>query len=138
MKFVLLLFCVGLLSPIFSQTAKTMGDPIPNVDVKLGTKPPGSGKIIATATTDAKGNFEFKNLADGTGYYLEFGIREKGIKSKNRDHTVVIGFACTSGPNKISTGQVKTEKWDDYEVTITVVGNSIKGIVVSRSNIKQK
>lgn len=113
-----------------------MTDPIPGVDVKLGRKPPGA--IIASGVTDAKGQFEFKNLAEGTGYYLEYAIKEQGVKSAVKTRTVVMAFACTSGPDKSATPKVMTEKWDGYESTITVSGNTIRGSInISRSNIKR-
>jgi hypothetical protein len=65
----------------FAQV-RTLTDPIPGCDVKVGRKPPGG--IIATGKTGADGTYEFKNLSPGKGYFVtvEFGIKEKGIKSK--------------------------------------------------------
>ncbi|MEO6191219.1 MAG: hypothetical protein ABIO44_13590 [Saprospiraceae bacterium] len=58
----------------------TPSDPIPGVDVKLGKRPPPRGEIIAYGKTNQMGTYEFKNLKAGT-YFVEFGIRENGIKS---------------------------------------------------------
>ena len=129
------LFSFVLLTAMMAKNNVSPGDPIPGADVKVGRKPPGGGQIIATAVTDNNGTFEFKNLPEGTGYYLEYGIKEQGIKSAVKTHTVVIGFACTS--DRMAKPTVVTDKWEDIEVTITGEGNTIRGIInVSRSNIK--
>ncbi len=135
MEQIFLLFFISLVSSIFCQTPKMMNDPIPGVEVKLGRKPPGAGRIIATGTTDARGQLEFKNLPEGTGYYLEFGIREKGIKSKRKSHTMIIGLACTAGSDRSALPSADTEKWDDYIITVTVTGNNMAvNLNTSRSN----
>ncbi len=140
MKFVLLLFCVGLLSPAFSQTTKTMGDPIGGADIKLGRKPPGSK--IATGVTDKNGVVEFKNLPEGTGYYLEFGIREKGTRSGLVTFEIEGIDIAATGTINTATNRVPAPKeikrvHGDYEVIITITENVEKGtIITSRSNIK--
>ena len=140
MKLVFLLFCIVFVSPVFCQSAKTMGDPIGGADIKLGKKPPGS--IIASGVSDKNGAVEFKNLADGTGYYLEFGIREKGIKSGlisfeiegiDIAHT---GTAVNPTATRVSKPKDIKRVHGDYEVTITITENVDKGpIITSRSNI---
>ena len=135
MKAIIYLFSFIMLTSMTITNNIIPGDPIPGCDVKLGRKPPGG--IIATGVTDKNGIVEFKNLDAGTGYYLEFGIKEKGIKSSVKTHTVVIGMACTSG-DRVATPTVITEKWDDIEATITITGNTIRGSInKSRSNIKR-
>ena len=135
MKAIIYLFSFIMLTSMTITNNIIPGDPIPNVDVKLGRKPPGG--IIATGVTDNNGSVEFKNLDAGTGYYLEYGIKEKGIKSSVKTHTVVIGMACTSG-DRVAAPTTITEKWDDIEATITVTGNTIRGTInKSRSNIKR-
>ena len=135
MKAIIYLFSFIMLTSMTITNNIIPGDPIPNVDVKLGRKPRGA--TIATGITDNNGSVEFKNLDAGTGYYLEYGIKEQGIKSSVKTHTVVIGMACTSG-DRMATPTTITEKWDDIEATITVTGNTIRAtIVLSRSNIKR-
>ena len=135
MKAIIYLFSFIMLTSMTITNNIIPGDPIPGCDVKLGRKPPGG--IIATGVTDKNGIVEFKNLDAGTGYYLEFGIKEQGIKSSVKTHTVVIGMACTSG-DRMATPTTITEKWDDIEATITITGNTIRGSInKSRSNIKR-
>ena len=135
MKAIIYLLSFILLCSMTIENNIIPSDPIPGVDVKLGRKPRGG--IIATGVTDNNGSVDFKNLDAGTGYYLEYLIREKGIKSSVKTHTVVIGMACTSG-DRMATPSVITEKWDDIEATITVTGNTIRGSInKSRSNIKR-
>ncbi len=134
MKTIMYLFSFVMLTSMTIENNITPSDPIPGVDVKLGRKPRGA--TIATGVTDNNGIVEFKNLEAGTDYYLEYGIRENGIKSSIKMHTVVIGIACTSG-DRMATPAVITEKWDDIEATITVTGNTIRTCInTSRGNIK--
>jgi Prealbumin-like fold domain len=135
MKSIMYLFSFVMLCSMAFKNDFAPGDPVPGADIKLGRKPPGGGQIIATGVTDKNGTVEFKNLPEGAGYYLEFGIREKGIKNSTKGHTVVLGMACTS--DRMARPIVITEKWDDVEATITVTGNTIRTIInTSRDNIK--
>lgn len=141
MKLIMLFIFSGLITPILCQTSKAMGDPIPGVDIKLGRKPPGG--ILATGKTDAQGVFEFKNMEAGTGYYLEYGIKEQGIKSAASTFKIDgidLTFVNTNTKNK-STPKVFTKVHGDYEITITIteVATTERGsISKSRSNIKNQ
>ena len=140
MKTIMYLFSFVMLTSMTFKNNVSPGDPIPNVDVKLGTKP--TGGIIATGVTDKNGIVEFKNLAAGTGYYLEFGIKEKGIKGSEKPiliEGIQLAFAATGSINTTSNRQptVITKQVGDIEITVTVTGNMVRGIInVSRSNIK--
>ena len=135
MKTIMYLFSFVMLTSMTFKNNVSPGDPIPGMDIKVGRKPPGGGQIIATGVTDMNGSVEFKNLPEGAGYYLEYGIKENGIKSSTKTHTVVLGMACTS--DRMARPIVITEKWDDVEATITVTGNTIRTIInTSRGNIK--
>ena len=123
MKAIIYLFSFVLLTAMTFKNDRTPGDGIPGADIKVGRKPPGGGQIIATGVTDKNGKVEFKNLAAGTGYYLEFGIKEHGIKSPMKTHTVVLAFACTS--DRTAKPSTMTEKWNGSEATITVSGNTM-------------
>jgi hypothetical protein len=124
MKAFIYLFSFVLLTAMTFNNNVSPTDPIPGVEVKLGRKLSSGGQIIATGLTDNNGTVEFKNLAEGKGYYVDFGIKEKGIKSAIKTHTVVIGFACTSG--KMANPSTMTEKWENSETAVTVLGNTIR------------
>lgn len=62
-----------MLSSMTFKNNVSLGGPIPGADVKVGRKPPGGGQIFASGVTDAYGNFEFKNIPEGTSYYVVVG-----------------------------------------------------------------
>jgi hypothetical protein len=143
MKTILIFFFIGLVSPIFSQTTKTMGDGIPGLDIKVGRKPPGGGTIIASGVTDANGIYELKDVeTDGFTYYVRFGIREKGIKAPNTIYQTA-DYSLVNN-NKSAGPIIIKEKHGDYEIVIEISNNGgvinadkNKGpISTSRSNIK--
>ncbi len=144
MKLIMLFIFSGLITPILCQTSKAWGDPheVTGKDIKLGRKPPGV--ILAKGKTDAQGVFEFKNMEAGTGYYLEYDLKENGIKSAASTFKIDgidLTFVNTNTKNK-STPKVFTKVHGDYEITITIteVATTERGrgtpISTSRSNIK--
>jgi hypothetical protein len=148
MKSIMYLFSFIMLSSMTFKNNVTPGDGIPGMDVKVGHKPPGGGQIIATGVTDKNGTFEFKNLpplSEGQNYYVEFGIKEQGIKASSpfikidgqeepkRKKNADINQQTQPVP------QIITQKLGDVEVTVTIIGNTIRGSInVSRSNIKNR
>jgi hypothetical protein len=155
MKAIIYLFSFVLLTSMTFSNEVIPGDPIPGADVKVGRKPPGGGQIIVTGVTDNNGTVEFKDvapLAAGERYYVEFGIKEKGIKAT----TIVLTTKDFSNANAAEStkAMVITEKQGDYEIQIELSkvkvneadlarqrsssnASTTKGpINVSRSNIK--
>jgi len=58
---------------------RTLGDPIPGADVKVGRKPPGGGTIVAQGTTDARGKVRFAELPAGQ-YFVRVSLAGKSWK----------------------------------------------------------
>ena len=115
------------------------GDPMAGVEVKLGSTSRG---IIATGITDRNGMVEFKNIPEGRGYYMDYGIKEQGIKSSALPIRIegIESKAFVASGNRLESPQHSaiTKKAGDVEITVTVIGNMVRGIInVSRSNIKQ-
>ncbi len=146
MKTIMYLFSFVMLTSMTFKNNVSPGDPIPGADIKLGRKPPGGGQIIATGVTDLNGTVEFKNLPEDAGYYLEFGIKENGIKSSTqpiRIEGIECKYAATGTINTAtnraqSEPKVMTKTVGDIEISVTVTGNTIRGSInVSRSNIKR-
>ena len=147
MKTIMYLFSFVLLTSMTFKNNVSTGDPMAGVEVKLGSTSRG---IIATSVSDRNGMVEFKNVPEGSGYYLEyrFGIREKGIKGSEqpiRVEGMECKYAATGTVNTVtnraaqSEPTVMTKTVGDIEVTVTVTGNTIRGpITVSRSNIKNR
>jgi hypothetical protein len=73
MKALIYLFSFVMLTSMTFNSNVSPGDPIGGKDIKVGHKPPGGGEIFATGVTDANGNIEFKNIPEGTSYYVEVG-----------------------------------------------------------------
>jgi hypothetical protein len=144
MKSIMYLFSLVLLSSMTFKNNVSPGDPLAGVEVKLWSTSKG---IIATSVSDRNGMVEFKNIPEGTGYYLEyrFGIKERGIKGSEQPIRVE-GIECKYPTGTVNTAtnraqsepKVMTKKVGDIEITVTVTGNTIRGpISTSRSNIKQ-
>ena len=143
MKTIMYLFSFVMLTSMTFKNNVSTGDPMAGVEVKLGNTSRG---IIATSVSDKNGMVEFKNVPEGSGYYLEyrFGIREKGIKGSEqpiRVEGMECKYAATGSVNTVTNRQptVITKQVGDIEITVTVSGNTIRGpITVSRSNIKNR
>lgn len=143
MKTIMYLFSFVMLTSMTFKNNVSTGDPMAGVEVKLGSTSRG---IIATSVSDRNGMVEFKNVPEGSGYYLEyrFGIREKGIKGSEqpiRIEGMECKFAATGSINTATNRQptVITKQVGDIEITVTVSGNTIRGsISTSRSNIKNR
>ena len=142
MKTIMYLFSFVMLTSMTFKNNVFPCDPIAGVEVKLWNTSRG---IIATSVSDKNGTVEFKNLPEGSGYYLEFGIKEKGIKGSEQPIRIE-GIECKYATGTVNTvtnrsqsePKVMTKTVGDVEVTVTVTGNTIRGtIVVSRSNIKR-
>ena len=131
-----------LTSMTFKNNVST-GDPMAGVEVKLGSASRG---IIATSVSDKNGMVEFKNVPEGRGYYMDYGIKEKGIKGSEqpiRIEGIECKYAATGTINTAtnraaqSEPKVMTNTVGDIEITVTVTGNTIRGSInLSRSNIK--
>ncbi len=146
MKAIIYLFSFVMLTAMTFKRNVSPGDPIPGADVKVGRKPPGGGQIIATGVTDNNGIVEFKDVAPltvGERYYVEFGIKEHGIKAAATIYTTAdfSNFNATES----AKAMVITEKKGDYTVTMELrkvkvneadLAKQRGSIVVSRSNIK--
>jgi 5-hydroxyisourate hydrolase-like protein (transthyretin family) len=146
MKAIIYLFSLVLLTAMTFKSTISSGDPLAGCKVKVGHIPPNGGQIIATGVTDNNGTVEFKDLAPlaaGERYYVEFGIKEKGIKAA----TMVYKSADFSNvtTNESAKPTVITEKHGDYETMIEVSKVKVNEadlarqrgpINVSRSNIK--
>ena len=146
MKTIMYLFSFVMLTSMTFKNNISTGDPMAGVEVKLGSTSRG---IIATSVSDKNGMVEFKNVPEGSGYYLEyrFGIREKGIKGSEQPIRVegIESKYPTGTVNTVtnraaqSEPKVMTKTVGDIEVTVTVTGNTIRGsIITSRSNIKNR
>lgn len=141
MKTIIYLFSFVLLCSMTFKNNVSPSDPLAGVEVKLWSTTKG---MIATSVSDRNGIVEFKNVPEGTGYYLEyrFGIREKGIKGSEQPIRIE-GIECKYATGTINTvtnrsqsePKVMTKTVGDVEITVT--GNMIQGIIsTSRSNIK--
>ncbi len=76
---------------------RTLGEPIPGADIKVGRKPPGGSALIISGTTDNDGWYDFKNIGlnnpgekyviyvDIPGYALD-SAREIVIDVNNFEH----------------------------------------------------
>ena len=146
MKTIMYLFSFVMFTSMTFKNNVSTGDPLAGVEVKLWSTSKG---MIATSVSDRNGMVEFKNVPEGTGYYLEyrFGIREKGIKGSEqpiRVEGIECKHAATGTINTVtnrsqSEPKVMTKTVGDIEITVTVTGNTIRGpINVSRSNIKNR
>jgi hypothetical protein len=160
-NFLIILIAFYSVSISFAQE-RIPSDPIPGVDVKLGRKPPGGGQIIASGKTNEKGEFDFKNLAPGI-YYVEFAIKEKGIKNATQaviSEDIMLSTSSTAvnptatrdaviagnpqtqqkskeDPNLVKTKKIMTDQYGEVELVVTYQGDMIRGSInVSRSNIK--
>jgi 5-hydroxyisourate hydrolase-like protein (transthyretin family) len=146
MKAIIYLLSFVLLTAMTFKSNVLQGDPMADCDVKVGHIPPNGGQIIATGVTNNDGTVEFKDLAPlaaGERYYVEFGIKEKGIKAaaiayKSADFS---NFDANENAQPI----VVTEKKGDYETRIEVrkvkvneadLAKQRGPISTSRSNIK--
>lgn len=150
MKTLIFLFAISFigLNGVFAQD-RTMGGPIGGADMKLGRKPPGSNNIIAAGVTGPDGTFEFTDLKLGNGYFIivDFGIKEKGIKSATQPvviENIEIKKTPTSykmtykGVYKLAGKEAGKSKEEDVTIIITAKNGTIKAsISTSRSNIKQ-
>ena len=145
MKAIIYLFSFVMLTSMTFKNNVSPGDPIAGVEVKLGSTSKG---IIATSVSDRNGMVEFKNVPEGRGYYMDYGIKEKGIKGSEqpiRIEGLECKYAATGTINTAtnraaqSEPKVMTKTVGDIEVTVTVTGNTIRGsIITSRSNIKNR
>ena len=145
MKTIMYLFSFVLLTSMTFKNNVSTGDPMAGVEVKLGSTSRG---IIATSVSDRNGMVEFKNVPEGSGYYMDYGIKENGIKSSAqpvRIEGIEFKFAATGTINTAtnraaqSEPKVMTKKVGDIEITVTVTGNMVRGSInVSRSNIKNR
>ena len=138
MKTIMCLFSFVMLTSMTFKNNVSTGEPMAGVEVKLSNTSRG---IIATGITDRNGMVEFKNLPPltvGQSYEVDFGIREKGIKANELSKVKVNEADLASRRTANSTPKVITQKVGDIEMTVTVTGNSIRGIIsTTRSNIKQ-
>ncbi len=121
MKTLIYLLSFVMLTAMTFSSSIAPGDPIGGADIKGGRRAPGGGQIFATAVTDNKGIAELKGLpalATGERYYVEYGIREQGIKAP----FTVYKTADFSNINAVEGGKpiVITEKQGDYVVTMEV------------------
>jgi hypothetical protein len=146
MKILIYLFSFVMLTAMTFNSYVLPGEPIGGADIKLGRNPPGGGQIIATGVTANNGTVEFKNvapLATGERYYVEYGIKEQGIKAA----TIIYTTADFSNfnANENAKPMVITEKHGDTEVIIELSKVKVNeadlarqrgSINVSRSNIK--
>jgi 5-hydroxyisourate hydrolase-like protein (transthyretin family) len=146
MKALIYLFSFVLLTSMTFSSNVLSGEPIAGCDVKVGHIPPNGGQIIATGVTNNNGTVEFKDLSPlsaGERYYVEFGIKERGIK------TATIAYKSADFSNFTTSESAKpmviTEKHGDYETLIEVSKVKVNEadlakqrgpINVSRSNIK--
>lgn len=135
MKTILTLIFISIATIITAQSTKTMTDPIPGADVKVGCKPPSACDPRPHAISDATGSVEFKDLDPSVTYYFEYGIKENGIKSqvttyKSKDIKIDTR-AKDFQPTTIEEIQ------GAYKLIITISASPNKGNVnTSRSNIK--
>jgi 5-hydroxyisourate hydrolase-like protein (transthyretin family) len=146
MKAIIYLLSFVLLTAMTFKNNVLQGDPIAGCDVKVGHIPPNGGQIIATGVTNNNGTVEFKDLAPlaaGERYYVEFGIKERGIKA------ATIAYKSADFSNFTTSESDKpmliTEKHGDYETTVEVQKVKVNEadlarqrgpISTSRSNIK--
>lgn len=142
MKSIIVLFAFALFTSL-TIANPIPGEPIPGCDVKVGRRPPPPGQIIATGVTNKDGVFLFKDLTPGNyTYYVEFGIREKGIKGDEKKYVIdgiVLPKATptSKAKSKIITKTIVSQEHGLVDLTITYDGNSIRGSInISRSNIK--
>ena len=161
MKAIMYFFSFVLLTAMTFKSNVSPGDPIGGKDIKLGRKPPGG--IIASGVTDNNGTVEFKNLSAGTGYYVEYGIKEQGIKASdpvpNTISKVKVNeadlarqraaattppvqiqltqFAATgtinTATNRQAVPQVITQKSGDNQITVTCQDSWIR-VKVTKAN----
>lgn len=115
-----------------NPTTRTMGDPVPGMDIKLGRKPPG-GNIIATGVTDNNGNVELNSLLPELGktYYVEYGIREQRIKGAAKTVEIPLkdfekGWVVVGNRGANPQPIVVTQKVGDEVVTITYIKNGVR------------
>ena len=152
MKTIMYLFSFVMFTSMTFKNNVSPGDPIPGADVKLGCKggyrcehkvKHGPPTIIAEGVTDDHGEFRFTDLPLGQ-YYVKFGIKEKGIKGSEKPiliEGIQLAFAATGSINTTSNRQptVITKQVGDIEITVTVTGNMVRGIIsTSRANIKNR
>ena len=153
MKSIMYLFCFVMLCSMTFKNNVSPGDPVPGMDIKVGRKPPGGGQIFASGVTDANGNFEFKNIPDGTSYYVEIGkikvneadLAKQRIASASDDKLkqtiasddklkkaitsepfTIDGIMGTTGAGANRAPQIITKIVGKVKATITYQGTSIR------------
>ena len=148
MKTLIFLFALSftVLNDVSAQD-RTTGGPIGGADMKLGRKPPGG--IIATGVTGPDGTFEFTDLKLGNGYFItvDFGIKEKGVKSAAQPvvienieikNTPTTYKMTHKGVYKLAGKEAGKSKEEDVTIIITAINGTIKtSISTSRSNINR-
>ena len=134
-----LIILISFISLTFSfAQERILGQPIPGCDVKVGRKPPGGGQIIVTGKTNAKGEFEFKNLAPGT-YFIEFAIKEQGVKNATqpvRSEDFILSHATGNAVNPTARAKQKGAEANVVRAASTTENPTPPQSAVTEENLK--
>jgi hypothetical protein len=128
--------CSGLLM-LAATSSAFASDPVPGIDVKLGTNP--GGQLVARQQTDARGSATFANVQAGSYRVSVRAAADKAICSTVRAGTDAPKMTSSTNGTAVTTLTLRTPS----SIQVSVENNgaahagSLRTIInTSRSNIK--